>query len=136
MVLHGFASRSPKNKVLRPKTLKYDQKLKNETKNPKIIQKYFRLILSRLVAWKRYSLVRSIGGGAGPHQIKQLNLLLATFDRGTTHLGELHDRSHGIPDCNLRQGARPLKGELVTYLLRFFGSIWAHMGPYGPGPGP
>ena len=42
MVLHGFASRSPKIKVLRPKTLKCDQKLKNKTKNfkkyPEIFQ--------------------------------------------------------------------------------------------------
>ena len=39
-------------------------------------------------------------------------------------------------DCSLRQGARPLKGtykgDLFTYLLRFFGYIWAHQGPYGP----
>ena len=49
MVLHGFASRRPKNIVLRPKTLKYNLKPKNKTKIPKIIQKYFRLILSRLV---------------------------------------------------------------------------------------
>ena len=53
-------------------------------------------------------------------------------------------------DCNLRQGARHLKGtykgDVFTYLFRFFGSIWAHKGPYGPiwarmgpygsGPGP
>ena len=35
MVLHGFASRNPKNKVLRPKTLKYYKKLENHIKNPK-----------------------------------------------------------------------------------------------------
>ena len=35
MVLHGFASRSPKNTVLRPKTLKFDPKLKNKTKSLK-----------------------------------------------------------------------------------------------------
>ena len=33
MVLHGFASRNPKNTVLRPKTLKYYQKPKNKTPN-------------------------------------------------------------------------------------------------------
>ena len=43
MVLHGFASRSPKNTVLRPKTLKYDQKLKNKTKNLKINPEIFQV---------------------------------------------------------------------------------------------
>ena len=43
-------------------------------------------------------------------------------------------------DCNLRQGARHLKGtykgNCFTYFFGFFGPIWALMGPYGPGPGP
>ena len=43
MVLHGFASRSPKNTVLRPKTLKYDQKPKNKTKNQKINPEIFQV---------------------------------------------------------------------------------------------
>ena len=42
MVLHGFAPRSPRNTVLRPKTLKYYQKPKNKTNksqnNPEIFQ--------------------------------------------------------------------------------------------------
>ena len=41
-----------------------------------------------------------------------------------------------VPDCSLRQGARhhkgTYKGEFFTYLFGFFGSIWAHKGPYGP----
>ena len=36
-------------------------------------------------------------------------------------------------DCNLRQGARHLKGtykgDLFTYSFGFFGPLWAHMGP-------
>ena len=43
-------------------------------------------------------------------------------------------------DCSLRQGARPLKGtykgKFSTYFWGFFGSMWAHKGPYGPGPDP
>ena len=46
-------------------------------------------------------------------------------------------------DCNLRQGARHLTGtyeaDFLHFLGGFFGSIWAHKGPYGPiwaRPGP
>ena len=41
-------------------------------------------------------------------------------------------RAYGS-DCNLRQGARHLKGtykgDFFTYYFIFFGPIWAHMGP-------
>ena len=43
-------------------------------------------------------------------------------------------RNTNPSDCSLRQGARPLKGtykgDLFTYFFGFFGSIWAHKGPY------
>ena len=45
-----------------------------------------------------------------------------------------------VSDCNLRQGARHLKGtyegEFLMYIFGFFRPIWALVGPYGPGPGP
>ena len=80
MILHHFCWRSSNMTLFWPKTLKYNQKLKHETKNPKIIQKYFRLILSRLAVCANTA--------RGPHRILQLyaDLAGASYAHGPTAL--------------------------------------------------